>query len=233
MELIPDRRSGDGGTAARRALLRYLDMPLAEVARVLDAGPGALALVDAYWAGVERRVAAQRDIVSRLRVSLGGEAQLAELEIGERVVPEQVLLTEQRHVYLDELRWIHEATQRLERAARGSGGPSGYRIVIFHGQVSQDSDGPVEVCVPVAVPPPDRNLAWRVEPAHTEVFAPVTAAQFEVPVVLSVYDAVRQWIAAHGRVPAGAPREVFHAPGRDTICDVAIPVRDLPGEPAR
>lgn len=59
------------------------------------------------------------------------------------------MITEQRHVYLEELPWILQATARLRAAAGLCGGVAGERFVIFHGQVSPDSDGPVEVCVPV------------------------------------------------------------------------------------
>jgi DNA-binding transcriptional MerR regulator len=51
-------------------------------------------------------------------------------------------------------------------------------FVIFHGMVTTDSDGPVEVCVPVSHPPEDpAELAWRVEPAHREAFISVTNTQ--------------------------------------------------------
>ena len=41
------------------------------------------------------------------------------------------------------------------------------RFDIFHGNVTADSDGPVEVCVPVGQPAEDpAELAWRIEPAH-------------------------------------------------------------------
>src|SRR5690606_17795691 len=53
------------------ALLRQLDMPLAEVAEVVNAGPtrGAAALTD-FWNRVERRIAGQRQLVELLRAGL-------------------------------------------------------------------------------------------------------------------------------------------------------------------
>ena len=109
-------------------------------------------------------------------------------------------------------------------------------FVIFHGEVSHDSDGPVEVCVPIAAPgsrpavATDRN--WRTEPAHREAYVTVTKAEFEIPVILSVYDAIRRWIESSHHAVVGSPREIY-VPGvdahtadpRDPVCDVAFPVR--------
>jgi DNA-binding transcriptional MerR regulator len=111
------------------------------------------------------------------------------------------------------------------------GGAAGGHFVIFHGMVTADSDGPVEVCVPVGHPPRDpAEPAWRVEPAHREAFIPVTRTHFEVPAIWSIYDRLARWAAAPGRTRAGAPREVYRpvaeplfAPAGQQICDVAIP----------
>jgi hypothetical protein len=93
--------------------------------------------------------------------------------------------------------------------------------------VTADSDGPVEVCVPVRHPPRDpAELAWRVEPAHREAFISVTRTHFEIPAIWSIYDRLARWAAAPGRRRAGAPREVYRpeaeplfAPAGQQICD--------------
>lgn len=133
--------------------------------------------------------------------------------------------------YLGQLTWTQEATGRLLAHADRCGGVAGQRFVIFHGLVSADSDGPVEVCVPVTHQPDDpAELAWRVEPAHHEAFIQVTKVHFEVPAIFSVYDQLAQWVCAPARKQTGSPREVY-VPGIEPlfaavdthICDVAIP----------
>jgi len=80
---------------------------------------------------------------------------------------------------------------------------AGEHFVIFHGMVTADGDGPVEVCVPVRHPPQDpAELAWRVEPAHREAFISVTRTHFEIPAIWSIYDRLARWVAAPGRGPA-------------------------------
>jgi DNA-binding transcriptional MerR regulator len=221
-------------TARLIVLLRSLDMPLHEVAHVVTVGgPEAADLIESYWASQERRFAAQRQIAATLRPGVAtSDPPSGQLPVHERYMPEQLVLTEQRHVYLSQLIWVQEATGRLMAHADRCGGVAGQRFVIFHGLVSADSDGPVEVCVPVTRLPDDpAELAWRVERAHHEAFIQVTKVHFEVPAILSVYDQLEQWVSASGRPKSGSPREVY-VPGVEPlfavaethICDVAIPL---------
>jgi len=115
--------------------------------------------------------------------------------------------------------------------ASQSGGLDGSLFVIYHGEVNEDSDGPVEACAPVAgacvVPP---GVGVRREVAHQEAYVTITRAQLEFPQILSAFDAVADWVRTAGLTPAGAPREVYlrdvnvgaAAPG-DLVCDVAYP----------
>jgi DNA-binding transcriptional MerR regulator len=222
-------------TARLIVMLRRLDMPLPEVARVVSAsGPDAAALIDAYWASAEQRFAAQRQIVAVLRPGVAASSQgVRALPVGQRDVPAQTVLTEQRHVYVGELTWIRDAAARLGARAALCGGVVGERFVIFHGTVTIDSDGPVEVCLPVSHPPADpADAACRVEPAHREAFIHVTRANFDVPAIWSVYDQLERWVTAEGRRRTGAPREVYRhdadsvatdARADQRICDVAVP----------
>jgi DNA-binding transcriptional MerR regulator len=102
-------------------------------------------------------------------------------------------------------------------------------------RVNTDSDGPVEVCVPVESAP--ASMASRVEPEHCEAYVTITKAQFEMPIIMSLYDALDQWIATHGLQRVGSPREVYRAgvdpdaaAPSDEICDVAAPVCPANGQ---
>ncbi|MGW4947895.1 MerR family transcriptional regulator [Actinoplanes sp. NPDC004185] len=215
-------------------LLRRLDMPLSQIAEILGAG-GASAgeLLARYWTDVERRLAAQRDLADRLVRSLAGEtgAPAGDWPVATREVPAQVVLTEQRYVTSGELSWIREAAARLTAIAGRHGGPAGPRFVVFHNEVSEDSDGPVEVCVPVAPGAVDPLVAaTRHEPAHREAYIPVIRGHFEPPLIMSVYDAARRWVRERGLLVTAPPREVYaypadldHGAPDDVMCDVAVP----------
>ncbi len=227
------RRYGENQLEAARlvALLRRLDMPLAEVGRVVAAPDAERAvLVDAYWDSVERRIASQRELVAHLRIRLSGDERSFEMyDVREREVPEQVVLTEQRHVRIPELsEWLPAAIGRLVETAAASGGVAAPVFVVYHGEVNEDSDGPVEVCVPVA-DEREPSGPTRREPAHQEAYVTITKAQVEYPQILSAYDAVAHWIENQGREVAGSPREVYFADWdaaapTDEVCDIAFPV---------
>lgn len=218
-------------TARLIVALRRLDMPVSEVARVVAAeGDAAARLVEAYWEAVERRLASQRELARRVRQSLArGEAALDAFDVHQRDVPEQTVLSEKRATYLQGLpATVIGAATRLRRAAGGHGGAAGELFVVFYGEVNEDSDGPVEVCLPVATPSP----LTRSEPAHREAYVTVTAAQLEWPHVLTAYDALERWMDSTRSVCAGPSREVYRdgvTPARaapdDEVCDVAFPIR--------
>ncbi|MGW7300876.1 MerR family transcriptional regulator [Streptomyces sp. NPDC054829] len=226
------------------ALLRQLDMPLARVAEVVEAPDGAAAagLLDAYWADVETRMAGQRTLAEYLRGRLSGRSSdmYGKFEVETVDVPEQVVITETRHVLAGELpAWIGSSLGRLEYGARECGGVAGAPFVVYHSDVSMESDGPAEACVPVADEAAAR--AWvekqgrayavkvRVEPAQRIAYTRITKAQVAHPQILAAFEAVEEWIPGQGLRMAGPCREIYFAdwdaagPEND-VCDVAFPV---------
>ncbi|MER6068919.1 MerR family transcriptional regulator [Streptomyces sp. NPDC001817] len=237
-------RAGQVERARLVALLRQLDMPLARIAEVLGAeGPEAAGRLAAYWADVESRVAGQRTLAEYLRGRLSGRScEMYEKFVIETVdVPAQVVITESRHTLADELpTWIGASLGRLEEAARECGGTTGAPFVVYHAEVSMESDGPAESCVPVADEAAarawaaGRGRAWettvRVEPATRLAYTRITKAQVAHPQILAAFEAVEQWMAGEGLEMAGPCREVYFADWdaagpQDPVCDVAFPVR--------
>jgi DNA-binding transcriptional MerR regulator len=226
-------RESQLATARLVVLLRRLDMPLARVADVLTApGERGAELLAVYWEEVERRVASQRELAAHLRTRmLGGGGVAPAPEVRMRDVPEQVVLTEQRHTTVHGLTgWITAAMGRLFRAVEAYGGVAGHPFIVFHGEVNEDSDGPVELCVPVACAGEGADVAVRREPAHREAYTRLRKAQVEFPQILSAFDGVAEWVSAGGLVAADSPREIYFtdflaAAPSDEVCDVALPVR--------
>ncbi|MGY1498629.1 MerR family transcriptional regulator [Streptomyces sp. QTS52] len=231
------------------ALLRQLDMPLALIGELvalveLD-GTAAAERLTAYWADVEARIAGQRTLAGYLRGRLSGRSSEMEELYGKFVVetvdvPERVVLTETRHTLADELpAWIGASLGRLEAGARECGGVTAAPFVVYHSEVSMESDGPAESCVPVADEAAARawakahgrarETAVRVEPARRLAFTRITKAQVAHPQILAAFEAVERWLAGQGLEPAGPCREVYFADWEaagpdDAVCDIAFPV---------
>ncbi|MEV5790237.1 MerR family transcriptional regulator [Streptomyces sp. NPDC052192] len=237
-------RAGQTERARLVALLRQLDMPLARIAEVVEAPESdAAALLAAYWDGAEARFASQRALAGYLRGRLSGRSsEMYEKFVVETAeVPEQVVLSETRHVLAPELPvWIPGSLGRLEQGAGEPGGITGSPFVVYHAEVSVESDGPAESCVPVADEAAAR--AWaerqgratgarvRVEPARRVAYVRITKAQVAHPQILAAFEAVEHWVAGQGLTVDGPCREIYFAdwdaagPG-DPVCDVAFPVR--------
>ncbi|GAQ66936.1 MerR family transcriptional regulator [Streptomyces scabiei] len=228
------------------ALLRQLDMPLARIAEIVGAveqdGTRAAERLDGYWAGAEERFASQRTLVAYLRGRLSGRGSGMDGTFTVETVDTaaQVLLTQSRHTLADELpAWIGASLGRLEAGAAACGGSTGAPFVVYHAEVSMESDGPAEACVPVADESAARAWAaehgrsWetrvRVEPAGRLVYTRISKAQVAYPQILAAFEAVERWIAGQGLEITGPCREIYFADWEtagpeDPVCDVAFPV---------
>ncbi|WP_053747516.1 MerR family transcriptional regulator [Streptomyces sp. MMG1533] len=237
-------RAGQVERARLVAMLRQLDMPLARIAEVVETdGTESADRLTAYWADVEARVAGQRTLVEYLRGRLSGRSSemYGKFEVETVDVPAQVVITETRHTLADELpTWIGASLGRLEEASRECGGVTAAPFVVYHSEVSMESDGPAESCVPVADEAAAR--AWaekqgrgrqftvRVEPARRLAYTRISKAQVAHPQILAAFEAVEAWMKREGLEYDGPCREVYFADwdaagAEDPVCDVAFPVR--------
>jgi DNA-binding transcriptional MerR regulator len=215
------------------ARLRRLDMPLAVVAEVMAAPPDRRSdLLVMWWDDMERRLAGKRELLVHLLIALSGKERSFDMyEILERDTPEYLVLTEQRHTTVHGLTaWFDDCMPRLHGLAERAGGIAGPAFIVYHGEVNEESDGPVEVCVPVA---PERRgdvaAPTRVEPAHREAYTRIRKSQVAFPQILDAYEAVEQWTAKNNRQISAAPREVYFADfvsagPDDEVCDIAFPI---------
>jgi hypothetical protein len=151
--------------------------------------------------------------------------------IQQRDVPEQLVLTEQRHLKAAELPdWIRAAGGRLTRAAAGHGGITGPAFIVYHGLVTADSESLVEMCLPVRTENGNGAEGIRREPAHREAYVRITKAQVQFPEIQQVYRAIAKDLESKHIETTDSPREVyftdfFAAKPTDEVVDVAFPVR--------
>jgi DNA-binding transcriptional MerR regulator len=158
-------------------------------------------------------------------------------QITVRAMPERKVLSLNQHVHIDETdAFFHDAFARLRAAADGIAGIAGVPFLIFYGEVSEDGDGPMELCRPVSddisaatvAAMPDAQL--RTEPAHDEASIHLTLAEMFWPEMLPAYDALGRWTRENGRQPAGAVRQLLIADQRSTTpdtltCNLSVPLK--------
>ncbi|MCP3820339.1 MerR family transcriptional regulator [Streptomyces sp. A3M-1-3] len=231
------------------ALLRRIDMPLAEIAEIVGLpGPQAAAAVATYWAAVEERITVQRAIASHLRDRLSGRKPEDMYEIKTCEVAEQAVLAVRKHLLADELpQWIPATFDRLVKAAEDCGGIAGIPFVAYYADVTEESDGPAEACVPVSdvaaaeayaavsgasSQSSGRSLALRIEPAQRFAYARVNKEDVVFPRIAAAFEAVEDWVQQQGLTVTGPCREIYFADWdaagpADPVCDVAFPIAPI------
>lgn len=210
------------------ARLRTLNLPLARIGALVSLSPQARqAELRAWLAAQEDELRNRRELVEALDRT--GRPVLGTPAI--RVRPQRKLLCRERRVHVDELDvFVADSQESIRARLRASGlaGDSSTQVQ-FHGFVTRDSDGPVEVAVPfIGTIDPVDDLRVRLSPAGTDAVLPVAQADANFPDVLRAYDALESWIDARGLVAVGSPVEIW--PGSDgAAVDVTYPVTTKEG----
>jgi len=223
------------------AALRQIGVPLAEIKPMLDMTPSEIAArLVALWAEVEADHTGRRELVSRLVDRLNGKRSVM-YEVATREIPDRSLLCLKRHV--DGKPGVWELGKEFialmkERPLPQMDGRAGATFLIYHGEVTEDSDGPVEMCRPV---PDDRSeelaarfpeLTLRTEPAHEEAFVALGTAELTPAQWQLVSDALQDWAVEQARQPANFDVRITYifpspplTPASRPDCDFAIPLQ--------
>src|SRR5579875_1247945 len=161
---------------------------------------------------------------------------MAIYEIDIRSIPERRIAAISRHLHAGGAEaFFDDAFARLRSVGPGLEGIAGCPFLVFYGEVSDDSDGPVELCRPVTLPaggPPDvgTGIEVRVEAAHEEAFVRLAMKDMGWPAMLPAMAALEAWAKEQNRAPTGALRQVLIADQRsaapDTpVCDLSVPLK--------
>lgn len=162
--------------ARRISLLRRLGLPLAQVAVILDGSDGepaadAAQRLAGWWATEERALAERRGLVGYLLASLNG-ATAPEYDVRSRTMPDRKVASVTTPVLQPELvATFHRLVGEIRDHLDASGAERDHEFwVIYHGVVSPDSDGPIEVCVPFVGPvEPAGSIGIRIEIGRAHV----------------------------------------------------------------
>jgi DNA-binding transcriptional MerR regulator len=217
-------------------LLRGADLSLAEIGQVLDGhaagADAAIQRLESLLANLDRRHANRKMLIRHVQTTLRQGADPM-FPICTRHVPARRVMSIQRRLHAHETDGFAREAKDAFRRHLGGIQPTGPFQLIFHGVVSDDSDGPLEAVLgcPNHVQPSD-TVGIRTEPEHDEAYTTITKAQWAYPAILAAYDAV----ACSPQVKARpgtrlSCREVYLAEpdtiGQDDlICDIAFPLSD-------
>src|SRR6202789_2096078 len=170
------------------AALRQLQVPLAEIKAILALDPvQAAERVREFWAATEAGHTTRRALAAYLIDELSGKRSVV-YEVSTREIPERSLLCVKRNVAGRDKAWAFGkefiALLRQYQLPQIEG-RAGAFFCIYWGEVSEDSDGPIEWCCPVPADQAEAlaarcpELTLRSEPAHGEAFVPIGDGQID------------------------------------------------------
>jgi DNA-binding transcriptional MerR regulator len=201
------------GQATTIRLLRRAGMPLGEI-RAFLAAPSA-AHLDEYERTLVGELFDRRLVLRYLRRQLKEETMF---KVETKHLQPQAYVSRTKKVRVPELeRFITATIGELWQATE----PTGSAFTLYHGEVNEEDDGPVEVCVPTA--DGDKRL-----PAGEVAFTIATGDQCRFPEIIGAYDAVARWAKESGRELDGPPREIYHSDpdaGEEARFEIAWPIR--------
>lgn len=202
------------------ALLRRIGMPLGRIGAILGAtADERRGLLDEYRTDTVRAHERAIALIDSLapgpfedRFSPGDESG-----VSSRDAPEQAFISRTvRTTAADLASHIERVSAALSQRAADAIDRSRPLVVVYHGEVSWESDGPIEVRIPVI----DESTADGVEPAGSELFVDVPYGEVQFPTILRAFDAVRNAANHRTRRPSGSPREIY-LEGDPFRCQVA------------
>jgi DNA-binding transcriptional MerR regulator len=220
--------------------LRQIGVPLAEIKVIIGLEPKvASERVAGYWAAVELNHAARRDLARFLVKQLNGERSVM-YEVATRHIRSRSMLCVKRNVDGQEGAWAFGKEFvgiMKERPLPWLDGVVGAFFCIYYGEVTDDSDGPVEWCRPV---PDDQaeqlatrfpELSLRTEPAHEEAFVHLgLGGQISPTQWPLVSEALHTWSDDQDRRASDLGVRLTYlvkrpvVPDRGPDCDFAVPL---------
>lgn len=220
------------------ASLRQVGIPLADIRLALRRGgrPGADQIAE-FWAQAEAEHAARRRLVGNLidRVQGKDPAMSTAYRVRVRDLPARMVLTLTRHVTNEELTGFGRDFVAGFREAGVSAlpGVEGAPFTIYYGEVSEDSDGPIEWCWPVLDAQAETlaerfpALTLRADHAHVEAYVHYgRASQLHVSRIALAVESMLSWARDRDKQVIGGLRLLYRAgnAGEGPDLDLSLPV---------
>lgn len=206
-------------------VMREMDMPLATIRQVLASMSTINAasteiewLVNEYVEMRERQVEQIRGQVHQLIQLVHQEVEPMSFKVNIKTIAPQQVLSITSRVKVDKLdTTIKQSLDKLykslkEQKLEAADAPFG----IFHGQINEQEDGPIEVCLPVSGNvKAGGDVVLKTLSGGEATSVMMAGAQCDFPAILGGYDAAADWIQKNGYEMAERPREVWYNPPSD------------------
>lgn len=225
-------RLGQARDAEAVRILRGLDMPIAQIREVLAAGDPDLVRkhLALHREHLEERLVEHQRRLAFLERVIDREDGVLPYDVIVREVSAVPVIALRRQVQLEELgAAIGEAVDRLRgdiAAARQV--PAGPPVVVYHDELNEETEGQIEVCVPVPPAVEGRGDLYRTEVPGGMMATTLHRGPYNE--IQPAYHSLVGWIQEHGHDLAGPPRETYlndptEVDSTDLETEIAWPIR--------
>jgi DNA-binding transcriptional MerR regulator len=187
--------------------LRALDMPLADVRRVVDCADTQErdAVIAEHLGRMERELDRTRAIVTSLRDLLG---RTAPLEIGRQLIPDLTVVAVTERVHRDEIgAWCQRTfTALYADLASAKAAPAGPGGALYDERFFTEAVGEVTAYVPIGGPPSTGRHGTAIIPGGPHAVAMHTGPFVDFD---RTYAALGSHVATHERAAPGPIREIY------------------------
>lgn len=204
-------------------LMRRMEMPLAAIRHVLQATDSeAGGMLQGHQRDFECRLERNRRLLRDLLALLANEEITMNFEVRTERVPALTIAGISKQVTIDGLEvHIHQSIGAIQSAAPDR--IAGDFFGIYHGEVNERSDGPMEVCAPLTDSAPVPGATIRHLPETDAAVVDVPADQCHFPAILGAYETAYSWLKSQAKTPTDPPREVWLCEGQEMIMRIIVP----------
>lgn len=191
-------------------VLRGVDMPLEEIAQVLDANPrNRDRLMTAHLERLETNVVTQQQKIVAVKELTEGRKPLMPYEVSEKDVAAVQVAAVTADANLNDVGATIGQGFGTIMGVLGPAGitPAGAPFVIYHDVIDEETSGEIEMCIPVAKPFESSDSVASKEIAGGPVASTIHKGAYAE--VASAYHAVSTWMSSNGYEPAAPPAEVY------------------------
>ena len=194
-------------------LLRQMEMPLAKIKAILESDPEEVDQhIRKYAVDYSARISRVQQTIRLVLGDVNKESKVMPFQSERVEIGAQQIVSIMRHTYVQRLdKTIRKELEELrEFVAKQRGEISGAPLGIYHGSITEESNGPIEICLPAnGTFTPTGDIVVRELSGGASVRVIARGSQCVFPAILGAYDAAVDWIQGNGFEMIEPPREVW------------------------
>lgn len=191
--------------------LRLVEMPLEDISAILNSNNQEKVLTQllAHKSRLSEKLAVQQRMLSHLESLIRNEETTMSYEISIEDLKAQQIATVKYHSSLANIsdNIMKGLSALMNSMGNAQAQPAGAPMVIYHSVIDQDTEGDIEVAIPVAAPFSDDDAVTGRELEAGTMAVTVHKGPYEK--LSAAYHSITDWIDNNGYDISGAPREIY------------------------